>query len=119
MVEEAEVGSMKLIHLSDVPITRAHDNLDRQRFIAPGELKSDVQTVNYVELEPGQSYTPHIHPDCEECFYMIEGEATGIIAGEKINLSKGDFLVVEAGEEHTFINESDKIFRYFQFRVLV
>ncbi len=40
---------MKLIHLEDVPVTMAHDNLSRQRFIAPNDLKSGVQTVNYVE----------------------------------------------------------------------
>lgn len=57
---------MKLKHLSEIPFTMAHDNLQRQRFIAPGEVKSQVQMVNYVELEPGQSYTPHSHPDCEE-----------------------------------------------------
>lgn len=110
---------MKLIHLSDVPITRTHDNLDRQRFVAPGELKSDIQTVNYVELKPGESHTPHRHPDCEECFFMIEGEAIAVIEGQETKISKGDFLVVDVNEEHTFVNKSDKVFKYFQFRVLV
>lgn len=110
---------MKLQHLSEVPKTIAHDNLERQRFIAPSDLKSNVQTVNYVELSPDQSYTPHEHPDCEECFFVLEGEATAIIADQTFIIKLGDFLVVEPGEIHTFKNTSDNVFRYFQFRVLL
>lgn len=110
---------MKLQHLATVEKTIAHDNLERQRFIAPDDLKSSVQTVNYVELAPGQSYTPHEHPDCEECFFMLEGEALATIADSTFEIKQGDFLVVEPGEMHTFKNTSEKIFKYFQFRVLV
>jgi mannose-6-phosphate isomerase-like protein (cupin superfamily) len=110
---------MKLLHLKDVPKTTAHDNLIRQRFVAPGDLKSKVQTVNYVELQPGESYTPHNHPDCEECFFVIEGEAKAVIAEKTFMFRKGDFLVVEPKEMHVFTNTSQKIFIYFQFRILV
>ncbi len=56
---------MQLIHLQDVPKTIAHDDLVRQRFIGPKDLKSQIQTVNFVDLAPGESFTPHKHPDCE------------------------------------------------------
>src|SRR5579862_8522076 len=110
---------MKIFHLKDIPKTLAHDNLTRQRFIAPGDLRSKVQTVNYVELHQDESYTPHVHPDCEESFFIIEGEAEAIIAGKKLIIKKGDFLVVEPKEMHVFTNTSQKIFIYFQFRVLL
>jgi len=110
---------VKLLHLNDIPITKAHNDLDRRRFVAPGDLQSDVQTVNYVELDKGQSYVPHSHPDCEECFFIIDGETTAVIAGETLVLTKGDFLVVEVGEEHTFNNTSEKACIFFQFRILV
>lgn len=110
---------MKLLHLEDIPKTIAHDDLNRQRFVAPGDLQSKVQTVNYVELLPGESYTPHDHPNCEECFFIMEGEAEAVIAGEKLTIKKGDFLVVEPKEMHVFTNTSEKIFIYFQFRVLL
>lgn len=86
--------AVRLQHLSDIPLTLAHDNLKRQRFIGPGELKSKVQTVNYVELALGKSFTPHTHPDCEECFFVIEGKAEATVEGETFDLNKGDFLVV-------------------------
>lgn len=110
---------MKLIPLSDVPKTIAHDSLNRQRFVAPGDLKSNIQTVNYVELAEGESYTPHSHPDCEECFFIIDGKANAEIAGKQIVLQKGDFLAVEAGEQHVFANNFKETFKYFQFRVLI
>lgn len=110
---------MKLDNLSEIPETIAHDSLLRRRFIAPGDLKSTIQTVNYVELAEGESYTPHSHPDCEEGFFVIEGEAEAIIAGKDVRLKKGDFLLVEMGEQHVFTNKSKEKFIYFQFRVLV
>ena len=110
---------MKLFHLKDIPKTIAHDNLIRQRFVAPGDLQSKVQTVNYVELLPGESYTPHDHSDCEESFFVIEGSAEAVIAGKKQTITKGDFIVVEPKEMHVFTNTSQKIFIYFQFRVLL
>src|ERR1700722_4825932 len=103
---------MKLFHLKDIPKTIAHDNLTRQRFVASGDLQSKVQTVNYVELLPGESYTPHDHPDCEECFFVIEGEAEAVIAGERQITKKGDFIVVEPKETHVFTNNSQKVFIY-------
>jgi mannose-6-phosphate isomerase-like protein (cupin superfamily) len=110
---------MKLQHLNDVQETIVHDNLKRRRFIAPGDLKSTVQTVNYVELAEGESYSPHAHPDCEECFFVIEGAAEVTIDSQVIGISSGDFLVVEPNEVHTFKNKSKEAFKYFQFRVLV
>ncbi len=110
---------MKLDNFSDIPETIAHDSLNRRRFIAPGDLKSAIQTVNYVELSEGESYTPHFHPDCEEGFFIIEGEAEAIIAGKNIRLKKGDFLLVEMNEQHVFTNKSKEKFTYFQFRVLI
>jgi mannose-6-phosphate isomerase-like protein (cupin superfamily) len=110
---------MKLSHLSDVPKTIAHDDLLRQQFVKPGDLKSAIQTVNYAELAEGQSFIPHAHPDCEECFFVIEGEAEAVIGDNSCALNKGDFLVVEQNEIHSFTNHSSEIFRYLQFRVLI
>lgn len=110
---------MKLIKLKNIPVTIAHDNLKRQRFVAPGDLKSPVQTANYVVLKPGESYTPHRHPDCEECFFVIEGKAEAKIEEKIMQLKKGDFLVVEQNEIHVFTNTSSSKFIYFQFRVLI
>lgn len=117
--EIAIIVLMKLIRLSDVPKTVAHDSLNRQRIITPGDLKSQVQTVNYVEQSPGESYTPHSHPDCEECFFIIDGSADAEIAGKQVILHKGDFLVVEAGEQHVFLNSSKEMLKYIQFRALL
>lgn len=110
---------MKLIPLAEVPVTQAHDSLARKRFIGPGDLSSNIQTVNFVELAEGESFTPHLHPDCEECFFILEGQAEAIIEDRQLTLSKSDFLVVEPNEMHVFKNVSRNTFKYFQFRVLI
>ena len=108
---------MKLIHTSNTPKTKVHGSMERQRLISPGEVKSEVQTVNYVEQKPGESFEVHSHPDCEEYFFIIEGDTDALIGNTKLNLKKGDLLIVEVGENHSLINNSQKLLKYLQFRV--
>ncbi len=110
---------MKLFHLKDIPETLAHDNLKRKRFIAPGDAKSKLQTVNYVDLKQGVSFKKHSHPDCEEYFYVISGCAKAEIAGKTFEIKTGDFLVVEPGEMHYLTNIKKEVFKYLAFRILI
>jgi mannose-6-phosphate isomerase-like protein (cupin superfamily) len=110
---------MKTIHVNDVTATRAHGDLKRFRLISPGDLKSNIQTVNYVELLPGESFIAHDHPDCEECFFIIEGKVDALIDGKIVHLRAGNLLVVEQNELHQFTNTYQKMCRYVQWRVLV
>lgn len=49
----------------------------------------------------------HYHEQMNEIYLVARGTATGLIAGEQVQLSAGDCLVVEPGERHTFIDSSD------------
>ncbi len=110
---------MKLFHLEDTPLTLAHDNLKRKRFIAPGDAKSKLQTVNYVDLKKGMSFKAHSHLDCEEYFYVIEGSAKAEVANKTLEVKTGDFIVVEPKEQHYIENNSNKSFKYLAFRILI
>jgi len=50
---------------------------------------------------------PHVH-EADEVFVVLRGEMTVPVAGgEAAVLSTGDWVLVEAGEEHHVTNESD------------
>ncbi|MQT12535.1 cupin domain-containing protein [Segnochrobactrum spirostomi] len=51
---------------------------------------------------------PHLHEDCSEFFYIVEGTLTVIVDGAARTLAKGESASIPAGALHTFINEGDR-----------
>ena len=50
---------------------------------------------------PGGTITEHIHPDQEERFTIVAGEAHFTLAGEERTAGPGDTIVVPAGVRHS------------------
>jgi mannose-6-phosphate isomerase-like protein (cupin superfamily) len=58
-------------------------------------------------LPPGARMPPpHRHVDCEEAFYVLEGEITFVLDGVEHVRGPGDFVLVPGGGSHTFGNRS-------------
>ena len=55
---------------------------------------------------------PHTHDVMSEIYVVASGTSTAIVAGLRIELSAGDLLVVEPGEEHTFDGSSADYIHY-------
>lgn len=73
-------------------------------------LESDGALVRYRWIsEPGGSIVAHTHPRCAEIFTILDGEATFIIADEKLILTAGQTAVVPAGVVHSEANVSGQL----------
>lgn len=80
-------------------------------------------TVKVGELRPGRGasvveYTtrkgeeppPHTHPTEDELFYVLTGELTFACGGEMFDVSKGGFIYLPQGIEHTYqIRSNDDV----------
>jgi quercetin dioxygenase-like cupin family protein len=65
---------------------------------------SQVETV-----DPHGSAPPlHVHHNEEETFYVLEGEVSVIVEGERIDLGVGDFALVPRGLEHAYVVRSEQ-----------
>ena len=42
----------------------------------------------------------HVHHDCDEGFYVLEGELTVVVDGEPVTASAGSFVLVPRGATH-------------------
>ncbi len=49
---------------------------------------------------------PHRHDQMNEVYLVARGSSVAVIAGHTLRLTAGDMLVVEPGEEHTFVESS-------------
>ena len=81
---------------------------DVYRFLATGEDTNCKYTLIEALVGPGGGPPPHVHSREEEGFYILEGEITFTINGERVVATAGMFANMPVGTPHSFKNESNK-----------
>jgi len=81
---------------------------DVYRFVATGEDTDGKYALWEAIVSPGGGPPPHVHSREEEGFYVLEGEITFTINGERFVAMAGMFANMPVGTPHSFKNESDK-----------
>ena len=106
-------------NISKITTESIHNNsVNRKSLIKVGELKGEVQTVNYAWLDEGKAFESHRHPDGTECFLFIEGEGEMTINENTINVIKDGFVIVEKNESHSVKNIGEQKLVFITLRVL-
>jgi mannose-6-phosphate isomerase-like protein (cupin superfamily) len=61
------------------------------------------------EVPPGGQAPPaHVHSDCEEAFYVLEGEFEFRLGDRVERVGPGGFVLVQRGAAHTFANAGSR-----------
>jgi len=81
---------------------------DVYRFLATGEDTNGKYALWEAVVPPGGGPPPHVHSREEEGFYVLEGEITFTINGERVVATAGMFSNMPVGTPHSFKNESSK-----------
>ena len=81
---------------------------DVYRFLATGEDTNGKYALWEALVPPGGGPPPHVHSREEEGFYILEGEITFTISGERVVAKAGMFANMPVGTPHSFKNESGK-----------
>ena len=81
---------------------------DVYRFLATGEDTNGKYALWEALVPPGGGPPPHVHSREEEGCYVLEGEITFTINGERVVATAGTFANMPVGTPHSFKNESDK-----------
>src|SRR3569832_1036270 len=81
---------------------------DVYRFLATGEETNGKYALFEALVPPGGGPPPHVHSREEEGFYILEGEITITINGERVVATAGMFANMPVGTPHCFNNESDQ-----------
>jgi quercetin dioxygenase-like cupin family protein len=81
---------------------------DVYRFLATGEGTNGQYALFEALVGPGGGPPPHVHSREEEGFYVLEGEITFTINGERVVAKAGAFANMPVGTPHSFKNESAK-----------
>jgi quercetin dioxygenase-like cupin family protein len=110
---------MKLLRKQDaVELAVSHDPDQRKHvLLANGVVKPFLQISEFTLL-PGKQITPHAHRDAVETFYLLEGSATFVVNGVSYQVSVGDVIVIEPGDQHHLKSHSESPARMFCLLVL-
>src|SRR3954467_7288815 len=81
---------------------------DVYRFLVTGEDTNGKYALWEALVPPGGGPRPHVHSREEEGFYVLEGEITFTVNGEKAVATAGTFANMPVGTPHSFKNESNK-----------
>ena len=81
---------------------------DVYRFLATGEDTDGKYALFEALVGPGGGPPPHVHSREEEGFYVLEGEITFTVNGERVVATAGMFANMPVGTPHSFKNESSK-----------
>ncbi len=75
-------------------------------WVDSGELTdSDALTVGRVTIDPGAENPEHLHPNCDETLYLLEGQLEHWIGSASVDLAAGDSLHIPRGEPHRAAND--------------
>jgi len=81
---------------------------DVYRFLVTGDDTNGKYALWEAIVPPGGGPPPHVHSREEEGFYVLEGEITFTVKGERIVATAGTFANMPVGTPHSFRNESDR-----------
>jgi quercetin dioxygenase-like cupin family protein len=81
---------------------------DIYRFLVTGEETNGTYALWEATVPPGGGPPPHVHSREEEGFYVLEGEITFTVNGERVVATAGMFANMPVGTPHSFKNESDR-----------
>jgi len=81
---------------------------DVYRFLAVGKDTNGRYALWEALVPPGGGPPPHVHSREEEGFFVLEGEITFTVNGERVVARAGTFANMPAGTPHSFRNESDR-----------
>lgn len=81
---------------------------DLYRFLATGEETNGAYASFEAIVPPGGGPPPHVHRREQESFYVMEGQITFTVNGQRQVASAGSFAHMPIGIPHSFKNETDK-----------
>jgi quercetin dioxygenase-like cupin family protein len=81
---------------------------DVYRFLATGAETGGRYAIWVAVVPPGGGPPPHAHSREEEGFYVLDGEVTFTVNGERVVAGVGTFANMPVGSVHSFRNEGDR-----------
>jgi mannose-6-phosphate isomerase-like protein (cupin superfamily) len=82
------------------------------QWLASGRQIPDSQmTFGYVEINPGVKNPKHLHPNCDEVLFVVEGELDHSLDDQVFHLTPGMTIHIPTGVPHDARNTGASVAR--------
>tara|TARA_X000000368_G_C22702664_1_gene567486 strand:+ start:277 stop:606 length:330 start_codon:yes stop_codon:yes gene_type:complete len=81
---------------------------DDEKYVVKDNSLLKNLIVSSTDLNPGKSTSGHSHPGQEEVYNFVKGSGEMKIDEEVFPVTEGDVILIEDGQFHQVINNSDK-----------
>jgi len=72
--------------------------------VRAGDPEGAEQTLGVAVFDAGKGNVEHIHPNCEEIVFVLDGDVEHTLGAQATRLSAGDLIVVPRGVPHRLFN---------------
>ena len=105
------VNDMKLVRLSDIRTFSGQDKCETYELIGKGAaVERREYSVAKTVVPPHTKAVEHYHDHTEELYVVTGGSGTIVVDGRSIDVSVGDTVLIEIGERHFAMSNSDSGF---------
>lgn len=104
----------RVIDPKKVPVWQSPDATRRVSPLIGGENCGAKEIcTSLFWLAPGQKTVPDVHPDSEEVYYVVSGEAELLLEGKTFHVAEGMIVYIPSGVTHQSINTGAEDLCYF------
>jgi len=93
------------VRLSD--LVEEHDESYGSYYNLSKALRLKKLRANMFRFSPGQKMEYHSHTEQEELFFILEGQCTLVVDGERFALAAGSVVRLDPRPRRQIVNESD------------
>jgi|SRR5581483_12159123 len=103
---------MDVVNRNAVSAFTTKDTSTIREILAPRNSGVVRQSLAEATLPPGAATQAHLHPQTEELYYILQGEAQMAVEGERRAVGPGDAIAILPGQRHQIRNTgaSDLVF---------
>ena len=85
---------------------------DDERYVVKDNSALKNLVVSSTDLKPGKSTSGHKHAGQEEVYHFVKGRGMMKVDDDIFSVNEGDVILIEDGQFHQVINNSDKNFYF-------
>ena len=102
---------MRIIRNSDFDWIEGKSKMNYKKKILMDNVPSTVNLIEDVIIPSGGKIPQHAHKNTTEIFYIIKGKTKLKTKEKEVLLNQTDIVLIDVGEEHSFINDSNEVLR--------
>ena len=107
------VNDMKRVRLSDISPFSGQDKCETFELVGKGAaVERREYSVAKTVVPPRTKAVQHYHDHTEELYVVTGGSGIVVVDGKSIDVSVGDTVLIEIGERHFAMSNSDSGFEF-------